>query len=469
MIRVDWPEGVAEGARAAASEAGLLPSLPDGWRAVASVRTWGASPPAPPTLWIVPPTEMTNALAQLRDQDDVVVEAAPNELIVLRISRLARDGFRLDALTGFFTRAAFRERVKIGLQQASPTRPFSLILVDIDHFKRVNDERGHEAGDRVLSELARRIEGVIPRFAVPSRLAGDEFGIFAAMDEEEATSFGARIVQAARAPIALEGARRATDGPITVTVSVGVATTTHPVDIQAWRAAASDACFAVKARGRNGVAHQSALERHALEEDRDPMMLGFENLTRVVSERVGELIRYRGRRLFASLREEADHDALTGLNGRRYLDRRVPFELDEARESGESLTLALLDIDHFGQVNKSHGWVAGDAVLREVARRVKESTRREDWVARYGGEEIALVLANIEASASRPILERVRRSLSDTPFELPNGEEITVTASIGAADSTELSGGTRALFEVVGDRLLAAKSAGRNRVVVEGP
>lgn len=469
MIRVDWPEGLADGARDAVARVGLKPCTPDGWRAVASVRTWGESPPASPTLWIVPPTEMAGALAALRDQDDVVVEAAPEELIVLRISRLARDGLRLDALTGFFTRIAFRERVKLGLYEASPTRPFSLILVDIDHFKRVNDEHGHEAGDRVLAELARRIEGVIPRFAVPSRLSGDEFGIFAPMDEDEATQLGARIVEAARAPISLPDARRATDGPLTVTVSVGVATTTHPVEVQAWRAAASDAVFAVKARGRNGVAHQSALERDALEKDRDPMMVGFENLTRVVSERVGELIRYRGRRLFASLREEADHDALTGLNGRRYLDRRVPFELEEARESGETLTLALLDIDHFGQVNKTHGWVAGDAVLREVARRVQGATRREDWVARYGGEEIALVLANIDAQASRAILERVRTSLSDAPFELPHGGEITVTASIGAADSTERAGGSRAVFEVVGERLLAAKAAGRNRVVVEGP
>lgn len=465
MMRVDWPSGLAPNAREQAQSQGFDPAPTDRWSAVASVRCLGDPPPPGPTLWLVAASDLQTALTTLRSQDDLVVLDAPAALMLHRLDRLARDGLRLDGLTGLFTREVFRERNKAMLTEASAVSPMSLIVVDIDHFKRLNDTHGHVVGDAVLVEIARRIENVVPRFCLCCRIAGDEYGVSGPMDEEQATEVARQIHAAVQHPVPVEGGRRSTDA-IVPTASIGVASTSSGIELEAWRSAAYDACYAVKARGRNGLAHQAALEREALEQDRDPMMVGFENLTQVVSERVGELIRYRGRRLFASLRSEADHDALTGLHGRRYLDRRVPFELDEAREAGSPLTLALLDLDHFGRVNKKYGWVAGDAVLREAANRVRTATRESDWVARYGGEEIALVLGDTSVASSEQVLSRVRLALADRPFELPDGSSIRVTASIGAADSTERKGSSRDVFDLVGERLLLAKSGGRNRVVL---
>jgi PleD family two-component response regulator len=135
--------------------------------------------------------------------------------------------------------------------------------------------------------------------------------------------------------------------------------------------------------------HVRALERQALQAGRDLRIANFEAMQRVLSERVTEAIARRGRRLLEALQDQADRDALTGLFNRGYLDRRIAHDCHEAQRAAGPLSVALLDVDFFGPINKTHGWPTGDLALRQVAGLVRQHVREGDWVARYGGEEIA--------------------------------------------------------------------------------
>ena len=171
-------------------------------------------------------------------------------------------------------------------------------------------------------------------------------------------------------------------------------------------------------------------------------------------------------RLFQEIREQAELDGLTGLYSRRYFDLRLRAEFDAARDAGRALTVALLDVDHFGAVNKTHGWPVGDQVLVELSSRVAQGVRAEDWVARYGGEEFALVLHGLDSSRAALVLERIRAALSASPVLVRGGQTLAVTASIGAATLRPEDDDPAALMERVSERLLAAKRSGRDRVCV---
>lgn len=166
-------------------------------------------------------------------------------------------------------------------------------------------------------------------------------------------------------------------------------------------------------------------------------------------------------------------DVLTGWHNRRYLSVRLIEELARARRHGSRLVCLMLDVDHFKRVNDSWGHAAGDAVLREIAQRIESQVRASDVAARYGGEEFVVLLPGTDVASAQLLVERIRRAVSATPVSLPNGDSVQITASIGIAEVQPLP--TADDLKTVGDSLIAradvalyaAKSAGRDRVVVE--
>jgi diguanylate cyclase (GGDEF)-like protein len=166
-------------------------------------------------------------------------------------------------------------------------------------------------------------------------------------------------------------------------------------------------------------------------------------------------------------------DALTGWNNRRYLTVRLGEELARARRDGSGLVCLMLDIDHFKRVNDRWGHAAGDAVLKELAQRVESQVRASDVAARYGGEEFVILLPDTNIDAAARLAERVRTAIAESPIQLPNGETVTITASIGIAEARP--GQDDKDLKTLGDSLIAradvalyaAKSAGRDRVMVE--
>lgn len=166
-------------------------------------------------------------------------------------------------------------------------------------------------------------------------------------------------------------------------------------------------------------------------------------------------------------------DVLTGWNNRRYLSVRLGEELGRARRDQTSIICLMLDVDHFKRVNDNWGHAAGDAVLVELAQRIESQVRASDVAARYGGEEFVILLPNTQVQSAELLAERIRNAIGATPFDLPNGETVTVTVSIGisevhlGADDSDLKTIGDSLVARADVALYAAKSAGRNRVMIE--
>jgi diguanylate cyclase (GGDEF)-like protein len=166
-------------------------------------------------------------------------------------------------------------------------------------------------------------------------------------------------------------------------------------------------------------------------------------------------------------------DVLTGWHNRRYLTVRIGEELARARRDQNRLVCLMLDVDHFKQVNDTWGHAAGDVVLQELAQRIESQVRASDVAARYGGEEFVVLLPGTDVDAAARLAERIRTEIAASPMSLPNGEEVTVTASIGIAEVSP--GPDDKDLKTLGDSLIAradvalyaAKSAGRDQVVVE--
>lgn len=162
----------------------------------------------------------------------------------------------------------------------------------------------------------------------------------------------------------------------------------------------------------------------------------------------------------------ATTDAVTGLYNRHYLTSHMDTRMDAAQKQGKDLSILMMDIDHFKQVNDTFGHAVGDKVLKEFAARVGRNIRGVDLAARYGGEEFVVMMPETPADWALMIGNRLREEIASKPFDfdLPQGE-INVTVSIGVATSKE--GQTPAqLLEEADKALYEAKESGRNKVVV---
>ena len=171
----------------------------------------------------------------------------------------------------------------------------------------------------------------------------------------------------------------------------------------------------------------------------------------------------RTKRLQDILEQRSFLDGLTGLWNRPYLDRRVEAELNVACRYGRPLSLLMADIDHFKTVNDTYGHLFGDIVLQSVAADLRASARRSDIVARFGGEEFAILLMDTPLAAAMFVGERLRTSVESRRFEA-DGKSATVTASLGLACTDNLPGELtpERLIEAADQALFASKDAGRN-------
>lgn len=172
-------------------------------------------------------------------------------------------------------------------------------------------------------------------------------------------------------------------------------------------------------------------------------------------------------------RTVAERDFLTDLSNRRALDHFLQARTAEAMRSGSELSVAMIDIDFFKRVNDTYGHEIGDAVLREVAARIRRQVRSSDMVGRYGGEEFLVIFPHLGKQTAVEITERIRRAVDGAEICVEpcdetglHGSEVrlTVTVSAGVATQSELTP-AQTLVGVADERLYAAKRGGRNQVV----
>jgi two-component system cell cycle response regulator len=169
--------------------------------------------------------------------------------------------------------------------------------------------------------------------------------------------------------------------------------------------------------------------------------------------------RYHQRLVASALR-----DPLTRLFNKRYLLDRLDCELRFARRHVMSLSLLMLDVDHFKDLNDRHGHLAGDAVLAHVAAVLQKAVRNEDIVARFGGEELAVVLRSAGIEQAAALGERLRK-LIETTITRYRGQELRATISVGVAGYPSTRAETiEQLVEAADQALYRAKHDGRNRV-----
>jgi diguanylate cyclase (GGDEF)-like protein len=161
----------------------------------------------------------------------------------------------------------------------------------------------------------------------------------------------------------------------------------------------------------------------------------------------------------------AARDRLTGVFNRGHFDRAIANAMEVAARSGDPISLAILDIDHFKRINDEHGHASGDLTIRAVADRLSRTMRRTDVVARYGGEEFVVLMPGITPRIARERVETLRQELAAAPLELANGHTLTVSFSAGVAGTPDDHEQTTPdeLLDCADHRLLAAKRAGRGR------
>jgi len=170
------------------------------------------------------------------------------------------------------------------------------------------------------------------------------------------------------------------------------------------------------------------------------------------------------------LAEGALHDPLTGLYNRRHLDERLSSELAAAQRHRRPVSILMIDVDHFKNVNDAHGHLAGDEALKMVAFVLRGAVRKEDVLARYGGEEFVVVARETALDGARALAERIRGAVERSTCAWQE-RDLGVTVSIGIAVSVGLArfvpGRTeREVLEAADRALYLAKQEGRNRVVV---
>jgi diguanylate cyclase (GGDEF)-like protein len=183
-------------------------------------------------------------------------------------------------------------------------------------------------------------------------------------------------------------------------------------------------------------------------------LLALTNLAAIAVERA---------RLYERLRRMAEIDGLTGLVNRRRFEELLPALFEDSRAHREPLTLLVIDLDHFKTVNDTHGHLAGDDLLREVASVILQRVRQGDVAARYGGDEMVVVLPRAGVKEGAAIGELFRQTIEARRF---GRERWSTSLSIGVAQQTVRHHTPKELLADADRALYLAKAAGRNRVEI---
>jgi diguanylate cyclase (GGDEF)-like protein len=162
----------------------------------------------------------------------------------------------------------------------------------------------------------------------------------------------------------------------------------------------------------------------------------------------------------------ATQDALTDLHNRRHFIEMADREIARAMRHQRALSMCIIDVDLFKPVNDRYGHISGDGVLRQIAAILRRHVRSDDFAARIGGEEFAVLLPECDAAAAYAFCERLRQSIAEAVFK-PGGEAQRITVSIGVAAMTPVRDTCSRMMAAADAALYRAKHEGRNRVCIQ--
>ncbi|WNC09875.1 diguanylate cyclase [Pseudomonas coleopterorum] len=202
---------------------------------------------------------------------------------------------------------------------------------------------------------------------------------------------------------------------------------------------------------------QHRLQREAREQE---IAARLQGLGERVTSMEREALDYRDK--LEQQRHKALLDPLTGLPNRAAWNERLALEHGRLQQTGMGLLLAILDLDHFKSINDTYGHQAGDKVLKIIANVLRKGLRGDDFIARFGGEEFALLMPGSDLSGGSRLLERLRAAVEQCPFHF-KGERVTVTMSAGVAVFKSGENASQVLKRA-DQALYRAKEAGRNQI-----
>lgn len=361
---------------------------------------------------------------------------------------------RLDSLTGVHNRRAFDEEMNRRMAEWRRRQtPLSLLMIDVDHFKKINDTHGHPAGDRVLHEIARVLQKTMREMDFTARYGGEEFAaILPATTLRDARRAARRVLEA------VAGHRfEAEDCDLDVTVSVGLAEAGPGDDAASLVRRADEALYLSKAAGRNCGHFHSGADCLSLDSPRLVESL-LTSQAATPADPAGAEARHNDRP--AKGQRIDDNDPLTGLPTAAVFSEELRRQMQRVRGDAITLSLILVDIDRLGRLNDEIGRDAGDLMLRRTAHVLRGICRPTDYLARYHQGQFALLLFGNKLAEATTKAERIRTAVQE--LGASGGESATeMTVSCGVADAKP---GDRAVSLVMraGVALSAAKSAGRD-------
>ncbi len=164
------------------------------------------------------------------------------------------------------------------------------------------------------------------------------------------------------------------------------------------------------------------------------------------------------------LKTLAFHDQLTELPNRRFLEQVLKAKWMEFERMGRKFGIAFMDLDHFKEVNDTHGHLIGDEVLKMVAKTTRGALRREDMVGRWGGEEFMIVLSDADEEMIRVVSEKIRMLIEHSALKV-EGKTLSVTVSVGAAIA-RFDDSLESMIKRADEKMYKSKNQGRNRVIL---
>ncbi|WP_191488699.1 GGDEF domain-containing protein [Pseudomonas sp. FEN] len=241
-----------------------------------------------------------------------------------------------------------------------------------------------------------------------------------------------------------------------------------PLDALSYLHSGSDLRLEFGHRGRHSISYSLSHEGEYLGEliFRRNQRFSEPELGNLESLLASLLYPMRNALLYRAATRSALRDPLTETGNRVAMEQALQREFELARRHGQPISVLMLDIDHFKQINDNHGHSVGDKVLKSVAASIKDQLRNVDRVFRYGGEEFLILLSNTHREAAALVGERLRCAAQAQDYD-GDGQLITLTVSLGCA--TLLPGeSTESLLRRADSALYVAKREGRNRLAMAG-
>jgi len=342
-----------------------------------------------------------------------------------------------DPNTGLLRRLDFEYRLHKRLTGFTPGLPLSILLISYD----VESISVEEKLKLFLYHELRVIASAITKRSASEYVIGKtgrtEFAVLAHIDEATAEKYAQSLCSGVSEDLSKDPR---CGSEIRKTVSIGVVTLDSMVELESALNEAERCMIAAKALGRGRVCTMKQLHQQAIDAGMPLNLLGMEYKIRVQAEQTASDIAFQTRSTINNLMEKADTDPLTGLHNRGYFDKRMPREISDAHQKNKPLVYAIIDADDFGEINNSHDYVTGDAALRVIADVLRQETRSNDWVVRYGGEEFVVVMPDTGLEHGIEVVDRIRNTISQrsVPTKDENNIQFTVCGGvIELADNEE--------------------------------